>query len=196
MNIVDKAMQYAMDAHRGQYRKNIKIPYFTHCVEVMKRVSLYTQDEDILCIAVDHDVIEDCKVTFEMLEEEFNQRIAIGVAECSREGGDHVPKIEKYRFMESFAYGKSMDSILVKIADRYCNVHDYLSVPKKRKYASKYALQAYPLYQAYLEKMEDLDHNVGNVAKDLATLQQIILAEHPVNIHAPNAFELVKSIVL
>ena len=68
MNIVDKAMQYAMDAHRGQYRKNIKIPYFTHCVEVMKRVSLYTQDEDILCIAVDHDVIEDSEI-FDFLAE-------------------------------------------------------------------------------------------------------------------------------
>lgn len=193
---IDEMMKFTMDAHNGQYRKNIKLPYFTHCVEVMKRVSLYTQDEDILCIANGHDLIEDCGVTFEMIEDEFNQRIAIGIAECSREGGDHVPKIEKYRFMESFAYGKSMDSILVKIADRYCNVHDYLSVPKKRKYASKYALQAYPLYQAYLEKMKNLTHDVGNVAKDLATLQQIILAEYPVNIHAPDAFEKVKLIVL
>jgi len=196
MKIVDKAMQYAMNAHRGQYRKNIKIPYFTHCVEVMKRVSLYTQDEYILCIALLHDLIEDCNVTFEMLEEEFNRTIAIGVVECSREGGDHVSKLEKYRFLESFAYGKSMGSILVKIGDRYCNVHDYLSVPKKRKYASKYALQAYPLYHAYLELMEDVDHNVGNVAKDLATLQQIIVAEYPINIYAPNAFEQLKSIVL
>ncbi len=196
MKFVDKAMQYAMTAHNGQYRKNVPIPYFTHCVEVMKRVSLYTQDKDILCIAVLHDIVEDCNVTFEMLEEEFNSRIAIGVSECSHEGGDDMSKLEKYRFLESFAYGKSMGSILVKIADRYCNVHDYLSVPKKRKYASKYALQAYPLYNAYREKMESLNHDVGNVARDLATLQQIIVAEYPVNIHAPDAFEKVKSIVL
>ena len=196
MKKIDEMMKFAMDAHNGQYRKSIQIPYFTHCMEVMKRVSLYTQDEDILCIAIGHDLIEDTSVTFEMLEDKFNSRVAIGVAECSREGGDDVSKLEKYQFLESFAYGKSMNSILVKIADRYCNVHDYLTVPKKIKYASKYALQAYPLYQAYLENMESLKHDVGNVTRDLATLQQIIVAEHPVNIHTPDAFEQVKLIVL
>ena len=36
---------------------------------------------------------------------------------------------------------------LIKFADRYCNVMDYFNSGKK-KYAAKYALQAYPVVQA------------------------------------------------
>jgi (p)ppGpp synthase/HD superfamily hydrolase len=186
MKLIDKAMLFAMTAHMGQYRKHIEIPYFTHCMEVMKRVSMYTNDVEIWCIALLHDVLEDTvapeqlETTYKEIEERFGERIAKGVLECSREGGDHVSKKIKYDFLCSF-HDKSMDSILVKIADRYCNVRDYTK--QKGTYYAKYAVQAYPLFKAYLLRDKAiLEHNESQVINDLIELEGLMNDKYSINI--------------
>ena len=196
MKLVDKAIEFAMKAHNGQYRKNIKIPYFSHCMEVMKRVSLYTEDEDILSIAICHDLLEDTKITYEELQKHFNDRVARGVKDCTRITGDNASKLEKYVFLESF-HSKSLDSILVKISDRLCNVNDYHTT-QKGTYYSKYALQAFPLYQAYMIcDKTTVPHNQEAVHKDLNTLQSLINNNYPLfNIFDPMIQDKIKKIVI
>ncbi len=195
MKLVDSTIEFAMKAHNGQYRKNIKIPYFSHCMEVMKRVSLYTDDEEILSIAICHDLLEDTLITYEQLQKHFGDRIARGVKECTRITGDNASKLEKYVFLESF-HSKSLDSILVKISDRLCNVNDYTT--QKGPYYSKYALQAFPLYQAYmLCDKTTVPHNQEAVHKDLNTLQSLISDNYPLfNIFDPMIQDKVKKIVI
>lgn len=176
--MIDKAFKFAMNQHLGQYRKSYNLPYFVHLTEVVKRVCMLTNDEDVWCAAVLHDYIEDCAldVTYEdkheVLTYTFNKRIADIVLECSRLP-DHESKLQKFEFLQSFA-DKSMESIIIKICDRRCNVSDY-TLTGSRKYASKYALQAYPLYQAYLEKQHQ-DHGFvfynKRVKNEIAALQK------------------------
>lgn len=192
--LIDEMIKFAVEAHKGQYRKGITIPYFTHCMEVMKRVSLYTSDEQIWCIAVGHDLIEDTKVTYTQLKRKFGIRIANGIRECSRKGGDHVSKQIKYDFLNSF-FDKSMDSIIVKIADRYCNVIDYTR--QKGTYYAKYAVQAYPLFQAYMLRDKTiLEHNEMQVLKDLIKLEDLINEKYSINIFDTRIEDKVKKIVL
>jgi GTP diphosphokinase / guanosine-3',5'-bis(diphosphate) 3'-diphosphatase len=156
--MIDKAFSFALEAHQGQYRKSFKIPYFVHLTEVLKKVCLLTDDQDVWCAAILHDYIEDCLLHLSysekhvILETAFNKRIADIVLECSRTTG-HESKLQKYQFLESFKE-KSMESIVIKICDRRCNVSDY-TLSGKRSYASKYALQAYPLYQAYINRQDE-----------------------------------------
>ena len=196
MKLVDSAIEFAMKAHNGQYRKSIKIPYFSHCMEVMKRVSLYTDDEEILCIAICHDLLEDTLITYEQLQEHLSDRIARGVKDCTRITGDNATKLEKYVFLESF-HSKSLDSILVKISDRLCNSNDYHTT-HKGTYYSKYALQAFPLYQAYmLCDKTTVPHKQEAVHKDLNTIQRLINDNYPLfNIFDPMIQDKVKSIVI
>jgi (p)ppGpp synthase/HD superfamily hydrolase len=209
MKLVDKMTDFANNAHKGQYRKGIKIPYITHCMEVMKRTSYYTQDESILCIALGHDILEDTDITYKEIKKSFNKRIADGILECTRESGDDADKLQKYEFLQSFG-DKSMDSILVKIADRYCNVLDYRTSGHKVNYYSTYALQSYPLHRAYYKLAEamrvvrysvDGEHQIWDfdfVSSDLSQLNDWALETYPTVFDiAPTPIEdRIKQIVL
>lgn len=83
MDYIIKAIRFSAEAHNGQTRKGGTTPYIVHPYEVAIRVSRYTQDEDIISAALLHDVIEDCSVTKEQLNEKFNANIAFLVDELS-----------------------------------------------------------------------------------------------------------------
>lgn len=75
--MIKEAIEFATKAHEGQFRKGIKRPYIVHPVEVADIVATMTQDEEVICAAVLHDTLEDCKgVTAEILRETFGERVA------------------------------------------------------------------------------------------------------------------------
>lgn len=180
MDIIEKAINFAVEAHLLQKRKHSGIPYVTHCIEVMKRISNYgVSDDNILAAAILHDVIEDCEEKFiEQLPTQFGKEVYEIVKECTRDTGDDATKLQKYEFLESFE-NKSVQSIVIKIADRFCNVADYQTTDGA--YAAKYALQAYPLYQSYIRRELYLDigdiitHKAGiKVLGDIVELNVVI----------------------
>lgn len=154
--LVEKSFYYAVDAHHGQYRKSFPLPYATHVIEVYKRVYNYgIRDEEILSAALLHDVIEDTVIKYQDLMNDFGKRVADIVLDCSREG-ENVTNKEKLDFMKSFS-NKSNESVIIKVADRTCNVMDFY-YDGREHYASWYALQAYPLIDmALIRKTYDDD---------------------------------------
>ena len=139
--MLDKAIKYATKKHRGQYRKKSDLPYIVHPMEVLKLVRAFgVTDYEVLCATVLHDVIEDCEVSYKTIKKKFTKRIADIVLECSRKS-DHETKCE---FLLSFET-KSIESVIIKIADRLCNCADYKR-ESSGAYYLKYALQAYVLF--------------------------------------------------
>ena len=59
----EKAVIYATNAHNGQTRKGTNLPFIIHPMEVAAIVAAMTLDQDMLCAAVLHDVVEDCDGT-------------------------------------------------------------------------------------------------------------------------------------
>lgn len=84
-NKTTQAIVFAVNAHTGQFRKGTSIPYITHPVEAMGVAATLTNDEDILCAAVLHDVIEDAGVTAEELRARFGDRVAELVCAASED---------------------------------------------------------------------------------------------------------------
>ena len=73
----EKAIIFAAKAHSGQKRKGTDIPFMIHPLEVASIVAGITPDEEMMCAAVLHDVIEDCKdVTGEDIRREFGDKVA------------------------------------------------------------------------------------------------------------------------
>ena len=60
--LTKRAIQFAFDAHRGQYDKS-GLPYITHPLHVAE--SMETEDECV--VALLHDVLEDTDITIEYL---------------------------------------------------------------------------------------------------------------------------------
>ena len=59
-DLIQKAMIFATQAHRGQFRKGTMRPFIVHPLEVGKIVATMTDDEEIISAAILHDTIEDC----------------------------------------------------------------------------------------------------------------------------------------
>lgn len=64
--LLGKVLVLATNAHSGQFDRG-KNPYILHPLKVMHY--LKTDDEELQCIALLHDVIEDTKTTWKDLEE-------------------------------------------------------------------------------------------------------------------------------
>ena len=84
--MVKKAIEFATQAHEGQFRKGTTRPYIVHPLEVGEIVATMTDDEEIISTAILHDTVEDCDgVTVEMIEAEFSARVANLVAQESED---------------------------------------------------------------------------------------------------------------
>ena len=60
---LDRMLLLATTAHAGQFDRGGK-PYILHPLAVMHLLG--TTDEELMCIAVGHDIIEDTKTTYQV----------------------------------------------------------------------------------------------------------------------------------
>lgn len=121
--MIDKAIDFAVKAHEGQFRKGTKRPYIVHPIEVGDIVSTMTQDEEIISAAILHDTIEDCEgVTEELLKKEFGERVSRFVA---RESED---KSKTWMERKSATIKKlaqeSREIQMIGLADKLSNMRD------------------------------------------------------------------------
>jgi (p)ppGpp synthase/HD superfamily hydrolase len=150
-----EACLLACDLHRKQFRKDaradIRLPYMFHIMEVTKTLWDWgVRCPNTLIAAVMHDILEDCRDIFTLadLEKECGSAVAQIVQELTFLEGD------KNEYLNSFA-NKSIESLVIKVADRYCNVFDFFHGGDK-KYAKKYLGKATVL----LELVEVRDQEV------------------------------------
>ena len=106
--MLDKAISIAAQAFEGKYDKGGK-PYILHCLTVMK--AMPEEDDELRCIAVLHDLVEDTPWTLEGLQEAgFSHRVVRGVETLTHDHSvsydDYIKKIALYN-----------DARKVKLAD-------------------------------------------------------------------------------
>jgi (p)ppGpp synthase/HD superfamily hydrolase len=182
-SLTDKAIIFATKAHCGQLRKKCNIPYIFHPLEVTKRVLSYQPEtsvslDELSAACVLHDVLEDTKITHTTLEEEFGQSVVQIVNEVSIFAPDITFK-EKFEYFESF-FNKSLEAITIKIADRVCNVYDFANEPESAWYASKYALQGFFIFQAYLAFEGDTVN--PKIISDIAQMEIIVRRRYNISL--------------
>lgn len=87
MTIAYKAMMFAREKHRNQVRKYTGNPYVDHLAEVAGIVATVdlsqgvanVSNEEAIAVAWLHDVVEDCGVTLQEIDERFGLNVALGV---------------------------------------------------------------------------------------------------------------------
>ncbi|MEM7188495.1 MAG: HD domain-containing protein [Pseudomonadota bacterium] len=80
---IGAAFEMALAAHAGQTDKSGE-PYIAHVV----RVAAGLTDPDAVKVALLHDVVEDCDVTLQEVEEAFGPRIASAVDAITKRDGE------------------------------------------------------------------------------------------------------------
>lgn len=107
-DLLAKMLLLATNRHHGQFDKG-GAPYILHPLKVM--YYLKTDDEELQCIALGHDLIEDTETTAqELWDMGFSQRIIDGILAMTKKDGEH-PENYKARVCGN------PDAVRVKMAD-------------------------------------------------------------------------------
>jgi len=112
--LVDKALEYASEQHKGQLDDQGRPYFFAHIVQVHSILKDVTDDEETLCAGILHDVIEDTDASYDDLIREFNKSIADLVRELTHKGNRGTGYY--------FPHLKTRKAIMVKFADRLSNL--------------------------------------------------------------------------
>jgi len=108
MSIIDKAIFYASDKHKGQFRRDTGEDYVTHPIRVFHILARITKDPDILVASLLHDLIEDTDATYIGIKRLFGARVSDLVLECTK----------------PYTKLKTKEALLIKFADMLDNVND------------------------------------------------------------------------
>jgi len=77
---------FATNKHSGQFDKSGQ-PYILHPLRLM--YMLKTEDEELQCIALGHDLVEDCDVTYvDLAKQGFSHRIIQGIRDLTKVPGE------------------------------------------------------------------------------------------------------------
>lgn len=127
-----KAIKFAAKTHnqyQQQKRKGKEIPYISHPLTVGIILSLIQAPEEVVVAGILHDTIEDSidekKVTPEMIEERFGNRVAELVLSVTEENKD-LPWEDRKKDALDHIKNFSKDSALVKSADVISNLRELI----------------------------------------------------------------------
>jgi len=134
--LLDKAISFAIEAHKGQLRKGTDIPYILHPLEAATIVATMTTDDEIIAGAVLHDVVEDADTTVMQIEKSFGARVAGFVALESENKRENLPaestwKIRKQETLEHLK-NAPIEIKMITLGDKLSNIRaiyrDYMSI--------------------------------------------------------------------
>ena len=139
---IKKAYAYAEKAHRGQVRISGDA-YIIHPLNVAYILTGLHLDDETICAALLHDVVEDTCATLEEMDAEFGRNIMELIDGVTKLGrieymSKEDVKLENYRKM-FLAMAKDIRVIMIKLADRLHNMRTlkYMREDKRRRIAKE-----------------------------------------------------------
>ena len=135
-NLVKKAFECCVKAHRGQKRYSHE-DYYIHPYNVAKIIVSLGMDSQSIAAALLHDVVEDTEVTIDEIKENFGSDVALLV--------DGVTKIGRLNFSTKeqqqaeslrkmlIAMGRDIRVIIIKLADRLHNMRTLDAMPEQKQ---------------------------------------------------------------
>jgi GTP pyrophosphokinase len=129
--LVDKALEFASERHKGQLDDQGRPYFFAHVVQVYGILIDVSDDTEVLCAGLLHDILEDTDTTYEELRSIFTPNIAEIVNMVTHSDEDKFFPNLKPTDEYSVLFHKA---VLVKFADRLSNLSRMESWSDKKRY--------------------------------------------------------------
>lgn len=182
-------MHFAKLAHEGQFRADGVEPYFNHVYRVFKRLLVlfdivdhpmvglvdnpydkYQQftEEDILCAALLHDIIEDTKYDAEDINKEFGYNVETLVIWLTNDDDMKLNRKQRINEREKKYYDMPNAAKLIKLADRIDNV---ISINNKGgDFKDKYLYETIGLVWAIYDEDKQISPVIHKLYAKLLTI--------------------------
>ena len=160
LGIIGQAYTFAADAHEGQVRRSGE-PFIEHPLQTALYLADLRLDANALAAALLHDVVEDCEVCLEEIEDEFGKEIAGMVDGVTKLTKAEVDAEEgRLRFLQRGAevdleqaaslrkmlvsMAEDIRVVLIKLADRLHNMRTLQALsPNRRRAIAKETLEIF-----------------------------------------------------
>ncbi len=160
LGVIDRAYRYAADAHEGQVRRSGE-PFIEHPLQTALYLADLRLDANALAAGLLHDVVEDCDVCLEEIEDEFGKEIAglvdgvtkLTQAEVDFEEGkngfvlrDSDVDLQQAASLRKMLVAMASDVrvVLIKLADRLHNMRTLQALsPNRRRAIAKETLEIF-----------------------------------------------------
>ena len=166
LDLIRRAFELCIQAHKGQYRKS-KEEFYFHPYSVAKIIVQLGMDSESVAAALLHDVVEDTDTDIEQIKSMFGADVALIVDGVTKIGriqytSREQQQVESLRKM-LIAMGKDIRVIIIKLADRLHNMRTIDSLPDQKQRDK--ALETIEIYapiahrlgiRAIKEELEDL----------------------------------------
>lgn len=137
-NPVADARAFALQAHQGQ--RYGEFPFVVHLEDVAERASACGLDVNVITAAYLHDVLEDTKVTYVELVQEFGPHIARLVEAVTNKPG----KNRAARHAATYpALRDNPSALALKLCDRLANTQACLELAERHDHRSTSLLKMY-----------------------------------------------------
>jgi len=157
---------HIQQVRKGKFDDGLKVPYIIHPLQVLQRMQRWginknnLEDQDLWKAALFHDVLEDTPITYKFLQDLIGD-VAVGlVAELTHDEKTSTKEDYLATFKE-----KSVESLVIKIADRLCNVDDFIQ--DNPGYAYRYMLKAGTLLVAMSNRKDEIKERFGELVYDV-----------------------------
>jgi GTP pyrophosphokinase len=124
IKMIEKSIIFAKKWHDGQYR-DCGAPFYSHPLAVADIVSEYYLKTDVVIASILHDVVEDSSCTVDLINKEFNSRIAEIVSRLTKFKieGDTKVKLSLEQTVRMLHEAGDNEALLIKQVDRLHNLH-------------------------------------------------------------------------
>ena len=133
---ISRAYQFAKERHEGQFRRSGE-PYIEHPINVALLLLELGLDDDCLCAALLHDVVEDTETSLDEVKSFFGPEVAELVDGVTKLGKIHFSSLEEEQAENLrkmlLAMSKDIRVMLIKLCDRMHNMRTMDSMPAQRQ---------------------------------------------------------------
>jgi GTP diphosphokinase / guanosine-3',5'-bis(diphosphate) 3'-diphosphatase len=144
--LLSRMLHIATNAHHGQFDRGGQ-PYILHVLKVMHY--LKSDDEELNCIALGHDVIEDTKTTYaELREAGMTDRVIEGIRALTKLPGQ---TLEEYKA----GVLDNPDTMRVKL----CDLRHNSDIRRLKGITEKDIARMKKYHEFYLEITQKLEHD-------------------------------------
>ncbi len=116
------ALDFAVRAHRGQFRKATRVPYITHPLRVAEILIRLDCPQPLVIAALLHDTVEDTPVTLDEVRRAFGTEVAALVNALSEPEHDTAPWEQRKQHTIAFLRTAPEEVLLVACADKLDNL--------------------------------------------------------------------------
>ena len=161
-NIASKAQKFAYEKHKNQKRKDGVTPFSEHLEGVVNRLkNLGVANQDVLCAAWLHDIIEHSDATFDEINEIFGNTISVLVLSLTKDS-ELAKKERESQYIQQLK-DSTPEAKMIKFCDISANLKDIANAPISKTQKNKQIKKLFRYLRVIKKELSETKSNYPKI---------------------------------